>query len=187
MYEENPTQDIPVFLQPFTVNLEALELCARTFLWKSELRFGRWRFKRWDIKIGSIVFTLTSANTERTLFHEQQRLVTWKQWSTKVNLETIASSLPWYKISPFSGYYPWETPKFIGDEEEICESFQSRRRSQKLFIWTIYENLAHLVKNYHGIIGQLFLIDKRQEIAERAVRRVKEGNISCIIAIWIEW
>ena len=26
-----------------------------------------------------------------------------------------------------------------------------------------------------------------KEIAERAVRRVKEGNISFIIAIWIEW
>ena len=32
MYKENPTQDIPDFLQPFTVNLEDLEVCARTFL-----------------------------------------------------------------------------------------------------------------------------------------------------------
>ena len=51
MYKENPTQDIPDFLQPFTVNLEDLETCARTFLWKSELRFGRWRFKSGDIKM----------------------------------------------------------------------------------------------------------------------------------------
>ena len=60
--------------------------------------------------------------------------------------------------------------------EEFYGSFQSRRRSQKLFIWTINENVENNVKNYHGIIGQLHLIDQIQEIAERAVRRVKEGT-----------
>ena len=88
MYKEDPTQGIPNWLQPFTVNLEDLEKCARTFLWKSELRFGRWRFRSGD------------------------------------------------------------------------KSFQSRRRSQKLFIWTTSENLANIVKNYHGIIGQLYLINE---------------------------
>ena len=43
--------------------------------------------------------------------------------------------------------------------EEFYGSFQSRRRSQKFFIWTIYENVANIVKYYHGIIGQLYLID----------------------------
>ena len=36
MNKEDPTQDIPVWLQPFTVNLEDLERCARTFLCKRE-------------------------------------------------------------------------------------------------------------------------------------------------------
>ena len=45
MHKENATQGSVVRLQPFTVNLEDLERCARTFLWKSELRFGRWRFE----------------------------------------------------------------------------------------------------------------------------------------------
>ena len=42
MNKEDLTQGIPVWLQPFTVNLEDLERFARTFLWKSELRFGRY-------------------------------------------------------------------------------------------------------------------------------------------------
>ena len=60
--------------------------------------------QKWWNKNGSTAFWPTSANTERDLVHEQKRLVTWKQWSAKVNLGTITSSLPWYKISLFSGY-----------------------------------------------------------------------------------
>ena len=41
MNEEEPTQGISVWLQPFTVNPEDLERCIRTFLSKSVLRFGR--------------------------------------------------------------------------------------------------------------------------------------------------
>ena len=50
MYKEDPTQDIPDWLQPVAVNLEDMEKCARRFLWKSEHRFGRWRFKKWRDK-----------------------------------------------------------------------------------------------------------------------------------------
>ena len=50
MNKEDPTQSTTVWPQPFTVNLEDLERCARTFFWKSELRFGRWRFKSGDTK-----------------------------------------------------------------------------------------------------------------------------------------
>ena len=70
---------------------------------------------------------------------------------------------------------------FTRDGEEFYGSFQSPRTSQKLFIRTIYENLANIVKNYHGIIGQLYLIDGRQEIAERAVRRVKQGTSTVLL------
>ena len=41
MNKEDPTQSIPVWLQPFTVNLRDMERYARTFLCKRELRFGR--------------------------------------------------------------------------------------------------------------------------------------------------
>ena len=69
---------------------------------------------------------------------------------------------------------------FARDGEEFYESFQSRRRtSQKLFSWTIYQNLASLVKNYHGIIDQLHLI--AFEFAERLVLRVKEGTSAVLL------
>ena len=41
MNKEHPTQGVPVWLQLFTVNLQDLERCARTFLRKRDLRFGR--------------------------------------------------------------------------------------------------------------------------------------------------
>ena len=47
MFKEDPTQCI------LDVNLEDLETYARTFLWKSELRFGRWCFKGGDTKMGA--------------------------------------------------------------------------------------------------------------------------------------
>ena len=51
MYKEDATEGVPDWLQPFTVNLEDLERCARTFLWKRDLRFGRWCFKSGDTKM----------------------------------------------------------------------------------------------------------------------------------------
>ena len=78
--------------------------------------------QKWRNKNGSTVFLLTSAKTERDLVHEQKRLVTWKQWSAKVNLGTITSSLPWYKISLFSGYYPWKTQTSTRDGEEFAKA-----------------------------------------------------------------
>ena len=45
MNKEDPTQGIPIWLQPFTVNLRGPgDTCARTFLCKREVRFGRWCF-----------------------------------------------------------------------------------------------------------------------------------------------
>ena len=50
---------------------------------------------------------------------------------------------------------------FTGDEEftTVCTN---RRRSHKLFTFTIYEHLASIVKNYHGIIEQLHFINQNQ-------------------------
>ena len=50
----------------------------------------------------------------------------------------------------------WISPvwnqNFTGDGEEFHGSFQGRRRSQKLFKWTIIRIWQNIVKNYHGII-----------------------------------
>ena len=109
MYKEDPVQDIPDWLQPFTVDLEDLEFMCSHIPLKQRTQIRKATLQKWRYNNGSTVFKLTSANTEKDLFHEQKRLVTWKQQSTKVNLGTITSSLPWYKISQFSVYYLCET------------------------------------------------------------------------------
>ena len=57
---------------------------------------------------------------------------------------------------------PCQTKTSQETEKNFTKVFQSRHRSQKLFIRTIYWNLAGLVKNHHGIIEQLHFIDQRQ-------------------------
>ena len=138
MCKEDPTQDIPDWLQPVTVNLEDLEKCARRFLWKSEHRFGRWRFKSGDTKTEATVFMLTSANTERDLFHEQKRLVTWQHWSRKQSPVRCRGTRSHHSVD----ITRVKTELHRRRRRIFMESFQSRRRSQKLFIWSI-------VKNYH--------------------------------------
>ena len=80
MYQEDPTQGILDWWQPFTFNLEDLEMhvlahfCERV---NSDSEGDA--SKSGATKNGSTVFLLTSANTERDLSYEQKRLVTWKQ------------------------------------------------------------------------------------------------------------
>ena len=64
MNKEDPTQGIPVWLQPFTVNLEDLE--ALVLAHSSE---------RENSDAGT-VFMLTSAKTKRDLFCEQKSMET---------------------------------------------------------------------------------------------------------------
>ena len=48
-------------------------------------------------------------------------------------------------------------------DDEFTTVYTNRRRSQKLFTFiTIYEKLASIVKNYHGIIEQLHFINQNQ-------------------------
>ena len=65
-------------------------------------------------------------------------------------------------------------PKLDRRRKRICESQKSRHRSQKLFIWTINENLANIVKSYHGIIGQLYLIEGEVTHTEECVTKKKK-------------
>ena len=77
-----------------------------------------------------------------------------------MNLGTITDTLSWSKFSPLNGIRV--KPKLHRRQRRIYESSFCRRRSQKLFVRTIYYNLASIVKNYHGIIEQLHFIDQKQ-------------------------
>ena len=64
---------------------------------------------------------------------------------------------------------------------EACKSSWSPIGSLKSFILTIPWNLAHLVKISPGIIARLHHTDQKNWIAERAVRRVKEGTSAVLL------
>ena len=81
--------------------------------------------------------------------------------------------------------YPCKTKT---SQEKKYESFWSRHRSQKLFIRTIHWNLANLVKNYHGIIELVHLIDPRRTILlqERYEELKKELRPYCYNQDWMK-
>ena len=71
--KEDPTQGIPVFLQPFTANpvdLETYVLAHYSKKKKTLIRTVMLQKKRH--KNGSTVFMVTSAKTKRDLFREQK-------------------------------------------------------------------------------------------------------------------
>ena len=100
-----------------------------------------------------------------------------------LNLETLTDQQSWYKIKPLSGYsHTSVKPKRLSRRKRVHESSSSRQKSQKSSIQTIPWNLANLVKNYHGIIVHQRLTDlTRNGIAERAVRRIKEGTSAVLL------
>ena len=68
------------------------------------------------------------------------------------------------------------------DPREACKSSWSQIGSLKLFTLTVPWNSAKLVKIFHGIIARLHHTDQRLNgIAERAVRRVKEGTSAVLL------
>ena len=67
-------------------------------------------------------------------------------------------------------------------QREACKSSWTPIGSQKSFTLTIPWNSAKPVKNYPGIIARLHHTDQKQiGIAERAVRRVKEGTSAVLL------
>ena len=77
---------------------------------------------------------------------------------------------------------PEQTKIFPGDPEELNEVPWSRRGNPKSFALTIPWNLASLVRNYPGIIvPSTPHRSETNEIAERAVRRVKESTIAVLL------
>ena len=70
---------------------------------------------------------------------------------------------------------------FTRNPEKLA-GFWSPIGNQKSFTLTIPWSSAKLVKIFHGIIARLHHIDQRQNgIAERAVRRVKEGTSAVLL------
>ena len=124
MCKEDPTQGIPDWL--------------RTFLWKRDLRSGRWCFKvvtqKWKHSIYTHFRKYRKRSVPRTEEIGDLTTVERKSESRNNNQQfaAVVQDLTTQWILPV-----WNQ-KFTGDGEEFYGSFQSRHRSQKLFIRTIY-------------------------------------------------
>ena len=156
----------------------------------------------------STVFTLSSRNEGPKLRHLQEdqdnkgplqktqwrsrtssrkMLVTWQQQITKfpvkdVNLETTIDTLSWYKIWQLNGFNLIRSkPNFSGNRKDLTKDLGADE-----------ETKSHLHRQFPGIWQTLwrFILESivvrqhRSEtngIAERAVRRIKEGSFAVLL------
>ena len=77
-----------------------------------------------------------------------------------MNLGTVTETLPWYTFSPLNGIRV--KPKPHKRRRRICESLQKPSQKPKVIHTDNFLNLASIVKNYHGVVGQLHFVDQRQ-------------------------
>ena len=102
VYKEDPTQGIPDWLQPFTVNLEDLEYMCSHISLKEWIEIRKVMLPKWRHQNGSTVFIPTSTKVPKEIYCTNRR--DWwheNQWI-----------LPVFKQN------------FTGDGEEIYGSFQ---------------------------------------------------------------
>ena len=100
-----------------------------------------------------------------------------------VNLETVTDMLSWYKILKLNGFnlYPWKT-KSSQETQRSLQKFLEPDRKDKVFytdnsleFGKACEDLSwnHCTSTPHR--------SETNEIAERAVRRVKEGTSAVLL------
>ena len=178
-----------VWLQTFTVNLEDLERCARTFLRKSDLRFGRWGFKSGEHKNGSIVFMLTSAKTKRDLVCAQKSMVTWQQQQSTILSEGCESrnnhryavvvqvlATQW---NPWKTKTSQETENNLRKFPEAVTEAESYSYVQIIRIWQVlWRIILQSSNNYTSSIRE-----KRN--CRTSCTSNKRRDISRTIAVWI--
>ena len=100
---------------------------------------------------------------------------------TIANLETITDMQSWCRTSPPSGSRRTRAkPKLHKKPREGCKSSWNPRGILKSFTLTIPWNSVKLLKISPGIIARLHHTDRRL-VAERAVRRVKEGTSAVLL------
>ena len=159
IYKEDPTQGISDWLLPFTVNLEDLEYMCSHFPLKGWTQIRKGALQKWRYQNESTVFILTSVNTVKRSIPRTEEIGDMKTVEHKSESRINHQFAAVVQDLTIQWMLPVKPKLHSRRREEFYASFQSRRRSQKVFIWTIYENVANIVKNYHGIIGQLYLID----------------------------
>ena len=149
--------------------------------------------RKWHQNEGSIVFILTSQNTEIAISAYEPKLQgllagdalakqyfeqtsfwwidnswsqspQWSRWITEQSSVRCRGTRSCHSMDPSLSV---QNKKLLRIRKRVQESFSNRDRSQKLFTLTIHWNLAKIVKNYHGTIELRHLIrDKMVELKE---------------------
>ena len=101
---------------------------------------------------------------------------------TIANLETITDMQSWCRTQPQNGSRRIRAkPKLHKKPREACKSSWNPRGFLKSMTLTIPWNSAKLVKISPGIIARLHHRLETNGIAERPVRRVKEGTSAVLL------
>ena len=137
--------------------------------------------REWQQNQGSTLSILSSQNDKCPLQKTHRRssasCMLTKSSMRDVNQETITGTLSVYKILPLSGFSFFRTKQRLHmRRKEVCQNSWSRHTSQKSFTLTMHWDLEtcedpawnHRTSTPHR--------SETNGIAERAVRRVKEGT-----------
>ena len=181
LYKEDPTQGIPDWLQPFTFNLEDLETCARTFLWKSELRFGKWDFKKWRHK-NEAQCSVSLPQIPKEIYSTNRRV--WWLDNSRAQ-KRISEQSPGRCLGTRSHYSVDTTrvkPKLHRRRRRILWKFSEPSQKPKVFF--MYD-LSEFGK--WRIITESSPHCSETRNCRTSCTSSKRRNISRIIAIWIEW
>ena len=185
---EDPTPDIPDWLQNFKANLEDLEKHVPAHIFerensdsesstkvvdKSKFRKRYFSFSKTP-KLPRILedqnYEVSMQNTPWRI-HSASRKVWWldnsrsqsSQWG--VNLETIIDMLSIWQPNAFNLIRAKQ--ELLWRRKGVYESFSSCRKSRKSLRLTIHWNWANLVNTYHGIIVLQRSIDLRRMVSLR--------------------
>ena len=159
---------------------------ARTFLWKSELRFGRWCFKSGDTKTESTVFHAHFRKKPKEIY-STYRKVWWLDNNRAHNLQrrtwiSEQSPIRCRGTSSLNSIKSVSNQNFTGNGEEFTKFLVAVRRSQKLFIRTILLEFGKYCEEWSWN-HRTTTLHKRwtSGIAEGAVRRVKEETSAVLL------
>ena len=164
MNKEDQTQVILVRLQPFSVDLEDLEVHVLAHSSEransdSEVTASKLETQ----KNGSTVFMLAFAKKKGDL---EQSPIRCRGTSSRHSMESMSNQ------------------NFTRDGEEFTKVPKPSQKPKVIHTYSLLE-LASIVKNYHGIIEQLHFINQIR--AELQNELYVEQQKRDIIAVWIEW
>ena len=180
MNKEDPTQGIPVWLQPFTVNLEDLEYMCPHIPLKECTQIRKVTLQKWKHK--------KRKHSVHAYFRKNQKIYSAirKVWcrarssAKEVNLGTLTDTLSWHKFSPLNGIRV--KPKTSQETEKHLRKFSKPSQKPKAIHTYILLGLGKYVEELSWNHPTTTLHKAETSgIAERTVRQIKEETSAVLL------